>query len=61
MARLNSIDRRLMEDLFGMRSGYVLDFTDASYAAFFREADIDINHPRVAVNGTSKAKRMRSF
>jgi len=61
MARLNSIDRKLLEDLLGMRSGYVLDFTDPSYAAFFREADIDINRPRFAVNGTSKAKRMRSF
>lgn len=59
---IRSIDMMLIEDLFDMGSGYVLDFSDRTMALFFaEELDIDIDDPTYARNGTSKAKRLRCF
>lgn len=59
---IRSIDMMLIEDLFDMGSGYVLDFSDRTMALFFaEELDIDIDDPTYAGNGTSKAKRLRCF
>ena len=59
---IRTIDMRLIDDLFGMRGGYVLDFSDRTFAPFFREElDIDIDQPKYAAEGTSKAKRLRYF
>ena len=44
-----------------MRSGYVLDFTNATFAEFFREYGIDIYAEKYAIYGDSKAKRLRGF
>ena len=53
---------RLIDDLFGMGGGYVLDFSDRTFAAFFsEELSINIDEPRYAGEGTSKAKRLRYF
>jgi hypothetical protein len=53
---------RLIDDLFGMNSGYVLDFGDRTFAIFFtEEVGININEPRFNAEGTSKAKRLRYF
>jgi len=61
MSDLSSSEKVLFERLFGMRSGYVLDFTNATFAEFFREHGIDIYSERYAFNGNSKAKRLRAF
>lgn len=61
MANLKHVDRRLLESLLGMGSGYVLDFTDISYATFFRDYGIDIERNAYHRDGRSKAKRMRVF
>jgi hypothetical protein len=59
---IRSIDMRLIDDLFEMGGGYVLDFSDRTFAAFFaEELGIDIDEPRFSVDGTSKAKRLRFF
>ena len=51
---------RLIDDLFGMGGGYVLDFSDRTFAAFFsEELSINIDESRYAGEGTSKAKRLR--
>jgi len=56
------IDMRLIDDLFGMGGGYVLDFSDRTFATFFaEELDINIDAPKYAAEGTSKAKRLRYF
>jgi hypothetical protein len=53
---------RLIDDLFGMGGGYVLDFSDRTFAAFFsEELNINIDEPRYSAEGTSKAKRLRYF
>ncbi len=44
-----------------MESGYVLDFTNRSFEDFFRTLNIDIYSEKYAINGDSKAKRLRSF
>ena len=45
-----------------MASGYVLDFTDRTFAQFFREnGGINIYDDRYTNNGESKAKHLRAF
>ena len=61
MANLSAIDRRLLEELFNMGGGYVLDFTNADFEAFFRDHDIEIYQDRYQNYGGSKAKRLRAF
>jgi hypothetical protein len=45
----------------GRGAGYVLDFSDADYAGFFRDFGVDIFAAQYAVEGTSKGKRLRAF
>lgn len=62
MSSLKAIEKRVFEDLFGMASGYVLDFSNNTFAEFFRETvRIDIYATKYAFNGDSKAKRLRAF
>ena len=59
---LREVELRLVDDLTGMRTGYVLDFTNASFAAFFRdEVGIDIKDDAYAEGSNSKGKRLRAF
>ena len=59
---IRTIDMRLIDDLFGMGGGYVLDFSDRTFAAFFaEELGINIDEPEYNAEGTSKAKRLRYF
>ena len=52
----------LIDDLFDMGGGYVLNFSDRTFARFFaEELGVDIDDARYARNGTSKAKRLRCF
>lgn len=45
-----------------MSSGYVIDFTDATYASFFAECvGRNIHDDRYMKYGTSKAKKLRAF
>jgi hypothetical protein len=62
MTNVRSIDMLFLDDLFEMGGGYVLNFSDRTFAQFFaEELDIDINDPDYALHGTSKAKRLRCF
>lgn len=61
MADISAIDKQLLEDAFGMRSGYVLDFTDSSFKSFFEDFGININDDKYFANGNSKANRFRTF
>jgi len=62
MGHLRTIDKLLLEDVFEMHTGYVLDFSDRRFAQFFAgELKIDIDAPKYLGNGTSKAKRLRCF
>jgi hypothetical protein len=62
MANVRQIDFMLLDSLFEMHSGYVLDFSNKTFAAFFaEELNIDIDHPAYHDRGTSKANRLRCF
>lgn len=59
--RVTSLEMRAIEAVLEMGGGYVLDFTDRSFAEFFAECGVQIDDPRYSVQGTSKAKRLRYF
>lgn len=62
MATLKPVEKKYFEDLLGLSSGYVLDFTNATFAEFFRDTvSIDIYASKYDFNGDSKAKRLRAF
>jgi hypothetical protein len=62
MTNIRSIDMLLLDDIFEMHGGYVLNFSDRTFTQFFaEEMNVDIDDPRYAGNGTSKAKRLRCF
>lgn len=62
MSSLTSLEKRRFEDLFGMRSGYVLDFSNNTFHQFFKEnVGISIYDDRYAYNGESKANHLRAF
>lgn len=59
---IRSIDMLLLDDIFEMGGGYVLNFSDRTFAQFFaEELNIDIGDPIYARNGSSKGKRLRCF
>ncbi|MGE7840705.1 abortive infection family protein [Lysinibacillus sp. NPDC093712] len=61
MNSLKSTDRILFEKLFGMETGYVLNFNDRSFRGFVVESTgIDIFDGEYTVS-MSKAKRLRLF
>lgn len=62
MSTLETIDRLPFEDILGMSSGYVLDFTNATFQSFIAETSgKDIYSDRYSMYGDSKAKRLRAF
>ena len=61
MSGLNDIEKRYLESILDMGSGYVLDYSDATYGEFFDRHLIDIHGPKYRKYGTSKAKKMRAF
>lgn len=62
MSNVRSIDMMFLDDIFDMGGGYVLNFSDRTFAQFFaEELNIDIDDPIYARTGGSKGKRLRCF
>lgn len=62
MSALSMADRQNLEKLLGMSSGYVLNFSDRTFQEFVFEAvGVDIHSERYTAEGTSKAKKLRTF
>jgi len=62
MARIGMMDKLLLEDVFDMGGGYVLDFSNTTFAQFFvDEVGVNIDEARYFASGSSKAKRFRCF
>jgi len=61
MSSLTDVEKRYLEKLLGMQSGYVLDYSDATFGEFFSRHKIDIHGRKYQTYGTSKAKKMRAF
>ena len=59
---IRSLDMQIIDKIFQMEGGYVLDFSDRTMTQFFAEEfNIDIDHPQYRDDGTSKAKHLRCF
>ena len=62
MPKIKPLDMKLLDLLFEMEGGYVLDFSNPTFSRFFfEELEIDIDDPLFTADGTSKARRLRSF
>lgn len=62
MASLRFREKKLLEDFLEMDRGYVLDFSDRTFAEFFRDFDVEIDDASyLEGHSGSKANRMRSF
>jgi hypothetical protein len=62
MSNIRVIDMMFLEEIFEMGQGYVLGFSDRTFATFFsEELNVDIDAEVYKRNGTSKAKRLRCF
>ena len=61
MSSITDVEKRFFESLFRMRTGWVLDYTNATFDEFFRKHQINIHSQTYQTYGTSKAKKMRAF
>ncbi len=61
MSSLSDVEKRYLERLLDMGSGYVLDFSDPTFGEFFRKYNVHIHGPSYQNYGTSKAKKLRAF
>ena len=61
MSSLNITEQRYIEKVLDMGTGYILDFTDATFGAFFKRHGVEIHGTKYRTYGTSKAKKMRAF
>ena len=56
------MDIPIIDTVFGMESGYVLNFSNRTFANFFlEELGVDIYDDRWAAQGNSKANRLRCY
>jgi len=59
---LKLLDISVIEDVLEMGSGYVLNFSDKTFARFFEdEIGVKIDQEKYLINGTSKANRLRTY
>ena len=62
MSSLTINDKQVLEKLFQMSSGYVLNFSDRTFAEFFKDdVQVDIYDAKYHYASGSKANRMRGF
>lgn len=62
MIKLSFIEKNKFEKLFGMKSGYVMDFSDRTFQEFVGDAvGIDIYDEKYNYASGSKANRLRGF
>ncbi len=62
MSSLDFKEKRFLESLLQMSSGYVLGFSNPKFGEFFHDAaGIDIHSEKYQRKGTSKANKLRTF
>lgn len=62
MSSLTASEKRVIERLLGMGGGYVLDFSNRTFAELVRDAvDLDIYDSKYDYASGSKANRLRAF
>ncbi len=59
---IRTTDMLVIDNVFGMGDGYVLNFSNRTFSEFFaEELGVDIDQLRWSVDGGSKAKRLRTY
>jgi len=62
MANLRQTDIMILEKLFQMETGFVLNFSNLSFQQFiYNICKLDIYNSKYSIYGNSKAKRLRAF
>ncbi len=61
MSSLKYIEKEIFEKIFEMTGGYVLNFSDSKFSTFFLDFSVNINDEKYLKQGSSKAKRLRTF
>ena len=62
MANLKRSEMRLIDEVFAMGSGYVLDYSNLTFSEFFEdEFGINIYQDKYETRGSSKANHLRAF
>jgi phosphatidylserine/phosphatidylglycerophosphate/cardiolipin synthase-like enzyme len=62
MSNLSSVEKRILENFLGMKSGYVLDFSNRTFEEFiFENTNINIYEDKYNYESGSKANRLRAF
>ena len=61
MSSLTAAEKLHLENVLNMDTGYVLNFTNATFGQLFGSYGVDIHNARYEIYGTSKAKKMRAF
>lgn len=62
MGNLTRLEQAQFENIFGMSSGYVLDFSDRTFQEFVHDiVKKDIHSNKYSLEGSSKAKKLRTF
>jgi hypothetical protein len=61
---MNKFDLWFLQEIFEKHAGkeHVLDFSDHAFSEFFRsKLAVDIDDPRLSINGTSQGRRLSTF
>ena len=62
MANLTTLEKQILEKIFQMNGGYVLNFSDRTMGEFFRDdVGVDIYNQKYNYGSGSKANRMRGL
>lgn len=62
MAKLTTNEKEILEELFQMRGGYVLNFSDRTFGEFFQnDMALNIFDPKYNYASGSKANRLRGL
>ena len=61
MSSLTAAEKLHLENVLNMDTGYVLNFTNATFGQLFNKFGVGIHGTRYQIYGTSKAKKMRAF
>jgi len=62
MSKLKTKEKQILEKLFQMGGGYVLNFTDRTIGEFFRDSlNVDFSAKEYDYGSGSKANRMRGL
>jgi len=62
MAKLTTSEKQVLEKLFQMEGGYVLNFSNRTFQEFFRDdLGVDIYNKKFDYESGSKANRLRAF